>query len=218
MNALIKWTRGHSYRRTSFKAFHGSRICLSDYYEPDRFVAPKGDRFYAEHALKRKYFYAFDTRGQIFLEETTPRNIATSMKDKSFINFIHKTMRSNKTDHFVETHPYVSFCGKEINYIAPADRYSSICFRDLIIDDSTQSQVLVYGDDLRHPFDVKELLYHPVTGRLYHKIFQHRYLLGQLGLLHPFLCQKLAASISFDSEKEVYSICWGNTSHLLEAP
>lgn len=55
----------------------------------DRMGVPKEDIFYVEEANKhRHYFYFMDTRGQVFLEETVPRNIATCMKDIKFLDFL----------------------------------------------------------------------------------------------------------------------------------
>ena len=54
----------------------------------DRESKPRDESFYAKKAIDRHYFYVMDTRGQVFLEETMPRNIATCMKDIKFLDFL----------------------------------------------------------------------------------------------------------------------------------
>ncbi|CAM9289424.1 unnamed protein product [Ectocarpus fasciculatus] len=174
-------------------------------------------------------------RGQIFLEETMPRNIATSMKDAKFVNFMHRTLRPNETGIHTESHPFVSYCGKEINYVSPLDRYSPFCFKDLLVDvggslspvvnlsesraSSGSSELhLLFGADMAHPFGVRDLYYHPTSGRVYHKIFKHRHLKGELGLLHPFLAQKLAMYIHWNANNDNYVIEWAGEEHTLLNP
>lgn len=164
-----------------------------------------------------------------------PRNIATSMKDAKFVNFMYRTLRPNQTGQFEDSHPFVSYCGKEVNYVSPVDRYSPFCFKDLlgrksdgalssvanIIDfcnDSTENMKLLHGFDFLHPFEISSLFYHPVSGRIYHKILQHKYLQGHIGLLHPFLAQKLASQMKWDDEQNGYCIEWLGRQYKLETP
>jgi hypothetical protein len=192
---------------------------LDQIEEEDRKILPKDQDYYAENAEQRRYFYVLDTRGQIFLEETMPRNIATCMKDVKFLNFMHRTMRPNNTGQHLSTHPYVSFCGKEINYVSPVDKYSSFCFKDLSpYQADGPPPELMYGSNLVHPFAVENLFYQPITGRIYHKIVDHKYLTGHLALLHPFLCQRLATDISWDATKSKYCIKWEGTVYELDTP
>ena len=164
-----------------------------------------------------------------------PRNIATSMKDVKFVNFMHKTLRPNETGIHTESHPFVSYCGNEVNYVSPVDRYSPFCFKDLVVDingslssvvNLSESRELVgsselqlfFGANMVHPFGVRGLFYHPTTGRIYHKILKHRYLEGKLGLLHPFLAQKLATYIHWDTDGGDYVIEWAGKEHKLLSP
>ena len=191
----------------------------------DRQILPKSSEFYSENALKRHYFYVIDTRGQVFLEETLPRNIATSMKDGKFLNFLHNSLRKNETGIHEFSHPFVSYCGKEINYVSPYDRHSAFVFKDLFCNNVviTQSNIsetgtleLTYASGLKHPFDIENLVYHPTSGRIYHILSDHKHLVGHLGLLHPFLCQLLANDISWNSEEECYYILWKKNKQQLK--
>jgi hypothetical protein len=156
----------------------------------DRLCVPRPKAVYGKEAERRHYFYVIDTRGQLFLEETMPRNIATSLKDFKILNFIIKNLRPNQTEFHPDI-PFISFCGKEVNFVSPMDPFSSICFKDCRWD----ANQLIYGGDLAHPFDPLLLAYHPDSGRIYHLIQDHKYLTGTYGLLHPHLCQKIGDDI-----------------------
>jgi hypothetical protein len=163
----------------------------------DRLCVPRSKDVYGKEADRRHYFYVIDTRGQLFLEETMPRNIATSLKDLKILNFMMKNLRPNHTEFYSDI-PFISYCGKEVNFVSPVDVFSSICFKDCHWD----SKQLIYGGDLEHPFDPLHLAYHPKSGRIYHLIQNHKYLAGTYGLLHPHLCQKIGEDITpLDSSK-----------------
>jgi hypothetical protein len=162
--------------------------------QQDRSPNPRNQEFYAREGGERRYYYVLDTRGQVFLEETRPRTIATSMKDVKFLNFIHSSLQLNSTGQNLE-YPFVSYCGREINFISPMDRLSAFVFRDFSRSLDKKHE-LIYGGNLSHPFSVESLMYRPETGRLYHRILQHKYLAGHYALLHPSLCELLSQGIS----------------------
>jgi hypothetical protein len=173
--------------------------------------------------VERKYFYVLNTRGQIFLEETTPRNIATSLKDPKFVNFMHTNLRPNDTKGGLDNYPFVTYCGKETNFVCPQDTLSAFVFRDLVtakghpvtdisraFESPGRDEVkLCYGHDIWHPFDPAELIFIPDSGRLYHRILSHKYLTGKLGLLHPFLCQQISQYIQYKDDTNRYTLMWG---------
>jgi hypothetical protein len=91
------------------------------------------------------YFYHVDLLGRLFLEDTVPKNIATSLKDLKFLNFFWTHLVRNTTgDHIA--HPFVSFCGKERNFVMPAD--TAVVFHDLTADGK-----LVWAGSLQMEFD-----------------------------------------------------------------
>jgi Domain of unknown function (DUF4505) len=118
----------------------------------------------------RRYFYNIDLQGRLFLEETSPKNIATSIKDEKFLNFFFSRIRwasPMESDHlqkygFADDYPFVSKCGAEINYIRPAA--TPIVFHSMVGGD------LLYGGNLVQPFDSSRLAISQETGRLYHQI------------------------------------------------
>lgn len=119
---------------------------------------------------RRCYFYNIDLQGRLFLEETFPKNIATSIKDERFLDFFFRRVKpvDEKMQQFMEQrqipvgdYPYVSLCGRELNYIRPAA--SPVVFHTLL-----DKKELVYGGNLRHEFDWRRLAVSSTTGRIYH--------------------------------------------------
>jgi len=57
----------------------------------------KPSQFYEQHAKagkrQKNYFYSVDLQGRVFLEETLPKNIATSIKSPQFLDFFYKRMK-----------------------------------------------------------------------------------------------------------------------------
>ena len=65
---------------------------------------------------------------------------------------------------FLGDYPFVSPCGKEINFIRPADA-TPIVFHSLDVN-----RDLVYGGSLTQPFEEERLRLSKKTGRLYHEL------------------------------------------------
>mmetsp|Transcript_5319 Transcript_5319/g.9230 ORF Transcript_5319/g.9230 Transcript_5319/m.9230 type:complete len:273 (-) Transcript_5319:84-902(-) len=130
--------------------------------------------FYEEHAngQPRKYFYSIDLQGRIFLEETVPKNLATSIKNEAFLDFFCSRIQELtpqdyaflRGDHLAHDYPFVSLCGAERNYIRPAD--AVIVFHSFL----PQNAELVFGASLVQPFQPHQLAISQRTGRLYHKL------------------------------------------------
>jgi hypothetical protein len=157
----------------------------------------------------RRYFYNIDLQGRLFLEETSPKNIATSIKDEKFLNFFFSRIRCASPSELEylasydaqDDYPYVSQCGIEINYIRPAA--TPIVFHSL-----TTSGLLLFGGNLEEKFDGSKLAMSCTTGRLYHQLDstnkQQTWQLGY-GLIRSQLAVILAEKITEDNEgKFVY--------------
>eukprot|EP00934_Nitzschia_sp_Nitz4_P001088 Nitzschia sp. Nitz4//scaffold401_size10831//1277//2211//NITZ4_009056-RA/size10831-snap-gene-0.21-mRNA-1//1//CDS//3329551063//1088//frame0 len=171
--------------KTQKRCISSSRICLfSDSFSTEDTSGRHIDKwfrtivktpeFYERHAESdiRRYFYNVDLQGRLFLEETLPKNIATSIKDDKFLNFFFSRVQHcrPKDEEFLDSegilqdYPYVSLCGKEINFIRPAA--TPIVFHSFTPD----QQNLCYGGTLMKPFDSKQLFLSSKSGRLYHKL------------------------------------------------
>lgn len=105
----------------------------------------------------RKYYYEINQHGQLFLQETYPKNISGNFKDIKFLNFFFTRIKRNNTGEDLE-YPYISPCGKELNLISCLD--SPIVFTDL------KNESLIWGGNLKFSFDPQSLSYK--DGKLYH--------------------------------------------------
>lgn len=172
---------------------------------------PRGDdSFYADEAVKRNYFYVVDNKGQIFLESERHRTMATCMKDAKFLKFLIANQQKNNTQNFADV-PYLSRCGREINYISPVDKLCAVVFTDA----DWEKKFLLYGSTLKQPFDPRLLSISRSTFRLYHPISDHRFLSDEIGLLQSTLAQKLSErikvnsiSVGSSSTFDSYSLRW----------
>jgi hypothetical protein len=138
----------------------------------------KSDAFYEEHATDKtkKYFYAIDLQGRVFLEEVQPKNIATSLKSNKILDFLFVNLQECAERDLTllpeavrEDYPFVSHCGVERNFLRPAD--AAIVFHSLQDSDTIRDKPqLYYGGTLHQDFDPSSLAISPRTGRLYHKL------------------------------------------------
>lgn len=137
----------------------------------------KPDDFYENHSASspRRYFYNVDLQGRLFLEETIPKNIATSIKDERFLNFFFRMVRPvgpreaeimTKFNICGDDYPFVSPCGKELNFIRPAA--TPIVFHSLSPDKSR----LIYAGNKSQDFEASGLAVSKTTGRLFHRCTQ----------------------------------------------
>eukprot|EP00948_MAST-09A_sp_MAST-9A-sp1_P002371 g2371.t1 len=160
----------------------------------------KDESFYESAAEKRHYFFTIDLQGRLFTENTTPKNIATSLKSTKFLNFFFRQLKHNIPQSSNEDiaalypdYPYISKCGKEYNFIKPAD--VPIVFTDILSQqhvprnintkietkeksnatthdevEGVPQQILEFGGDLHIMFNPNALRISEQTGRLYHLI------------------------------------------------
>lgn len=112
-----------------------------------------------------------------YIEETLPKNLATSIKNNKFLDFFFRHIRRLRPQeieilqalHVDGDYPFVSPCGHELNFVRPAD--SAIVFHTLKngSQDLTSSR-LAFGGTLTQPFHPKKLVMSKRTGRLYHEL------------------------------------------------
>lgn len=201
----------------------------------------KSESFYEEAAARREYFYYIDLRGRLFLEDTLPKTVATSLKSARFLQFFWKRLRPNETGQY-EEYPWFSPCGKERNYSACFPRRRAVpcvfgieltllcfavpavkCADTPVVFDALTDGVLQHGEVLEVPFDPAALLMSN-EGRLYHEMPSgSRY--GALGLLHTDLAGRLSAHLvpsesdddgmDFEWEGRRYPLRVGDAPHAL---
>ena len=125
-----------------------------------------------------------------------PKNIATSIKDNRFLDFFFSQVRAVgareiqilEQHGIVDDYPFVSPCGKELNFIRPAA--TPIVFHSLVNDNSK----LVYGGNMKQPFDPSMLAISVNTGRLYHRLDSKSRKISSAKENHPLLRYALIRS------------------------
>lgn len=163
---------------------------------------------YDNHAVNnRYYFYTVDNRGNLFLHNSKYKNIATAYRDSSFLKTFYKSLRINNTGYYTAEFPYVSPCGKEINYVYHDDANAVITFTDYDKKDNT---LLYGGNQFAIAFDPRSLVYNLSNGRLYHN-FTTKYLKGSgyLGLLHPQISDYFSDYVQSNDGDKVY-LTWNS--------
>ena len=135
----------------------------------------------------------------MFLEESRVKNIATSLKDNRFLSFFFKRLKLNRTGKYEQEYPFVSPCGKEMNYVKPADipivftskiesktisestidrgkgNYDKF-IRNSVLDQgekntNTERSYLEYNNSgLTVPYDPQNLRLSSISGKLYYKL------------------------------------------------
>ena len=148
----------------------------------------RGDAFYEAMGAKRHYFYWIDLKGALFLEQTDPKTIATSLKSTSFLNFFFKNIQKNplydakeseygsscEEEAVCSTYPFLSMCGNEMNFLQAAD--TPFVFHSYTPSDNNRESgdapflSLTFGGDLTVPFQPSLVRLCPLTNRFYHDI------------------------------------------------
>ena len=91
--------------------------------------------------------------------------------DKQFLKFFFKRLKKNQTDRYKEDFPFISPCGRELNYIRCDDL--PVVFATIIDDpdDIKAPGLLTFsgtGDILTFPFQPEKVCMLPESGRIYH--------------------------------------------------
>lgn len=155
--------------------------------------------FYEEQGKQRRYFYYIDLQGRLFLEDTIPKNIATSLKSEKFLTFFFGNLKNNpnyrvhqpdghQPTSITAEYPYISPCGKEMNYISCADR--PFVFHDMSIINGVE--YIISNGSMREVFDPSRLVVSSASGRLY---YPHK---KSFGLVRSQLAVQFAESMTFE--------------------
>jgi hypothetical protein len=133
--------------------------------------------------LRRCYFYNIDLHGRLYLEESMPKNITSSIKDIRFLDFFFsriKYINTNQIEYMqfynipANDYPFISICQNEWNFIRPA--CTPIIFHSLVDNE----QYLLYGSNnksiLREPFnETSGIVVSKYNGMIYHTLTTHSY-------------------------------------------
>lgn len=152
------------------------------------------------------------------------------MTDKKFLDFFFKRLKVNNTGRYHDYFPYVSPCGREMNYIRCDDL--PIVFNQLLKQDrqviedirthSSQlstptDELLSYGgvDTLTVPFQPEKLIMFPESGRIYHPGP-----VGGVGLVKSSLALQLSSLFVYregaTETDQPHSFVWKKEVHQLD--
>ena len=170
---------------------------LAEYEELRQLKDIKSKSFYEEEGTRAEITFITSTcKAGFFLEDTVPKNIATSLKSDKFLNFFFRQLKDNNTNKFGE-YPYFSPCGNESNFVKCAD--TPIVFSDLVKDEKRGGiHVLTWGHSLSIPFQADKLRISLETGRLYHPFHTKnaKKFINRAGGMYGLLKSHLTISIS----------------------
>lgn len=125
--------------------------------------------------------------------------IVTAAAHASARSFFFRQLRPNNTGMH-EEYPYVSPCGKEMNFIRCADR--PIVFHTLVDGE------LEWAASRREPFNPDDLAVCPETGRMYHPCRSHKSMAQEPALLHAHLAAKLAENLEEVDDGDALLLHW----------
>eukprot|EP00055_Hartaetosiga_balthica_P013188 m.66581 g.66581 ORF g.66581 m.66581 type:complete len:242 (-) comp8194_c1_seq1:60-785(-) len=119
---------------------------------------------------RREYFYYVDHNGFLFLDDTKMKNFTSQLKDKHFLDFFFKRVERNTSGRHEEDFPYLSRCGRELNFLNCDD--TPFVFHSLRKQDEAEASQngweLVFAGTCTTPFIPEKLTMDEETGRLYH--------------------------------------------------
>eukprot|EP00128_Syssomonas_multiformis_P000330 Colp12_sorted_trinity150504_noHs@11392 len=145
----------------------------------------------ADPNYKRQYFYFVDHHGQLFLDDVKIKNFTSCFKEVKFLDFFYRRLRPNTTKLYEEDFPYISPCGRELNFIRVDD--TPIVFLKLIDDN------LLYGGSLTVPFQPDQL-HMSSEGRIYHP----SPICGPLALVKSALALELEKNFEYGDDGDVW--------------
>jgi hypothetical protein len=150
----------------------------------------KAPEFYDAHGVRRHYFYHVNLSGRLFIEDVVPKNITSCLKSDKFLDFFFSRLRPNDTGLHLD-YPLCSPCGREMNFIKPADPRGGIVLFDLDV----AAKAFSFGATGRQPLDPASFALSQ-GGRLYHALSAHKHseALGGMALVRShtalMLCEK----------------------------
>ncbi|KAG0343868.1 hypothetical protein BG004_004926 [Podila humilis] len=109
----------------------------------------------------RPYFYYIDIHGQVFLQDTTPKNLTSCYKNTKFLDFFLSRIKTNSTGWFND-YRHVSPCGREMNFVQAAD--TPIVYHGL------HDGQLLWAGTKKTPFLPDMVTVSASTGRIYHPL------------------------------------------------
>lgn len=139
------------------------------------------------------------------------KNFTSCIKDKKFLHFFFTRIRPNTTARYESEFPFVSFCGRERNYIR-CDDTPAVFSHVFTINGTGSNSVSTNvsnnlnkfafgnaGDLLFHDFEPEHICMVPETGRLYHPAHEFY---GGFGLIKSSLAIEISHSFVYENDEE----------------
>ncbi|XP_064467022.1 UPF0598 protein CG30010-like [Ornithodoros turicata] len=149
----------------------------------------------------REYFYYIDHQGMLFMDDARMKNFTSCFKEKKFLQFFFRHVKINNTDHYQEEFPFVSPCGREMNYIR-CDDLPIVFTHAVKLEDPQQGNQKVgfllhnhAGLLLKIPFEPHHIFMLPGTGRVYHPAPDK---VGGVGLVRSLLAVEFSKHFVFE--------------------
>ncbi|XP_012286384.1 UPF0598 protein CG30010 [Orussus abietinus] len=147
----------------------------------------------------REYFYYIDHQGMLFLDDSRMKNFTSCFKDKKFLAFFFKRLRTNNLERYKEF-PYISLCGRERNFVRCDDL--PIVFTHIIERHNVKSGDIehlfsyAHADDLLTvPFEPNKIYMNINSGRVYHPAPE---VAGGAGLVTSKLAIEFSSFFTFE--------------------
>nr|XP_003699984.1 PREDICTED: UPF0598 protein CG30010 [Megachile rotundata] len=152
----------------------------------------------------REYFYYINHEGMLFLDDARVKNFTSCFKDTKFLIFFFKNLGINVTNRYTEDFPYISRCGRELNFVRCDDL--PFVFTKIVQtkDDLTGevTDVLFYARVeklLQVKFQPDKLYMNVHSGRIYHPAPAKG---GKIGLVASKLAIELSSQFEFENGEE----------------
>jgi len=164
----------------------------------------------------REYFYYIDHQGQLFLDDAKIKNFTSCYKEKDFLVFFFNRLKENKLEKYNDEFPWLSRCGREMNYVRCDD--TPIVYTHIIDGMDNRQDQLSYnwgGERMTVLFEPEHVCMLPETGRIYHPA-PDQY--GKIGLIKSSLAIDLSKLFHFDSDDESQPpsyLSWKGTKYQL---
>lgn len=146
------------------------------------------------------------------------KNFTSCIKDKKFLQFFFTRIRPNTTERYESEFPFVSFCGRERNYIRCDD--TPVVFSHIFTksdENGNECYKLAFGnagDLLYRDFQPEHICMVPETGRLYHPAHEFH---GSFGLIKSSLAIEISNSFIYKMNEDIKGISESDRK-LFESP
>ena len=122
-------------------------------------------------------------------------------KNKKFLSFFFKNLKINQTNRYVQEFPFVSFCGKECNYVNCSD----LPFVFTSLDTETNKLYLNNTDTMNCQFKPELMYMSEKTGRVYYPLIENlNKLPTEIGLVKSSIVQELYKTFKENGQQSFF--------------